>query len=95
MGTSYNDLAIVHKYIDQITTFIQGIVKEDATAVVLACVVFEQHKKLEKTEPFTSEEKRLGWLLLKSRNIAMQHLKQERYDQQEVKAVKKAIHDCS
>lgn len=78
MATTYNDLTIVHRYLEEITIFIQGIVQKESTAIVLACQVFEEHKKREDAQSFYSEEDRLLWLRLRSRNLAMGYLQENR-----------------
>lgn len=93
--TSYNDLAVVHRYLDEITTFIQGIVQKESVAIVLACQVFEEHKKLQDAVPFPSEEDRGLWLRLKARSVAITYLQTKSDEEQKQKAVKKAIHNYS
>lgn len=74
-ATTYNDLTIVHQYLDEITTFIQGIVQDESRAIVLACQVFEEHKKRAEYQQFENEETRIVWLFLKARNLASSSLK--------------------
>lgn len=95
MATTYNDLAIVHRYLDEITTFIQSFVQKESVAIVLACQVFEDHKKREDAQPFDSEESRLLWLRLQSRNVAMGYLQAKKHEEQKTKAIRAAIHDCT
>lgn len=92
--TSYNDLAVVHRYLDEITTFIGAIVQKESVAIVLACQVFEEHKKRQDVLPFPSEEDRGQWLRFRSRFLATEYLNSKRLDEQKQKAIRKAIHDC-
>lgn len=79
---SYNDLTIVHRYLDEVTTFIQAIVQNECAAILLACQIFEDHKKREDTLPFPSEEDRRQWLCFKSRFIATEYLNSRRFEEQ-------------
>lgn len=91
--TSFNDLEIVHKYLDRITTFIQDLEQQENRAIVLACQVFEEHQQINAIEPFTSEENRLAWLIHRSRELATDHLKYESREKLKEKAIRAAIHD--
>lgn len=92
--TTYSDLAIVHQYLDRITTFIQSLVQQENRAIVLACQVFEEHQQVNAVEPFTSEENRVAWLIHRSRELAMGHLKYESHEKIKEQAFRAAIHDC-
>lgn len=92
--TTYNDLAVVHRYLDEITTFIEGIVQKEGAAIVLACQVFEEHKKRQDVLPFPSEEDREQWLRFRSRFLATEYLNGNKREEQEQKAIRQAIHDC-
>lgn len=91
---SYNDLTIFHRYLNEITTFIQGIVQKESISIVLACQVFEEHKKNADAQPFESDVERLLWLRLRGRNLAIAYLEHKRHEDQKEKAIRAAIHDC-
>lgn len=91
--TTYNDLAILHRYLEEITTFIQAIVKRESAALVIACQVFEAHNKKTRKTPFESEQKRLLWLQLRSRTLANQYVERKKREEIQEKAFKMAIHD--
>lgn len=73
--TTHNDLVTVHKYLDEVTNFIQAIIQDENASIVLACQVFQDHKQKEVVTPFPDEEKRLLWLRLHARNLALYHIK--------------------
>lgn len=91
---SYNDLSVVHRYLPEITRFIEGIVLKESVAIVIACRVFEEHKKKIAMQPFASEKDRALWLRIKARDMAIAHQQRERNDELQKKAIRKAIHDC-
>jgi hypothetical protein len=91
--TTYKDIVVVHRYLDEIVTFIQGIVHKESSAIVIACQVFEEHQKSATLLPFRSETDREQWLRLKARDLATTYLKHERDEAQKVKAIRAAIHD--
>lgn len=91
--TTYNDLAIINRYLPEIVTFIQDIVHDEAASVVIACEVFENHKKREDRRPFVSENKRLVWLHCKSRFLCKVYITRQ-HEKVKDKAIKAAIHDC-
>lgn len=94
MPTTYNDLQIVRKYLDKITTFINALVENDSISIVLACRVFEDHKKRQDAIPFTNEDERLLWLQMRGRNLALEHFQHEKREKIKTQAVGKAVHDC-
>lgn len=91
--TTYNDLEIVHRYVDRVTTFIQELVQKENRAIVLACQVFIEHQEMESSSPFTTEENRLAWLIHRSRELALDHLKYESREKLKEGAIRAAIHD--
>jgi hypothetical protein len=95
MPDSHNDLQIVRRYLDNVTTFINAIVENDSVAIVLACQVFEDHKKRQDAIPFENEEDRLLWLQMRGRTLAIGHFQHKRNEKIKMQAVGKAIHDCS
>lgn len=90
MADTFNDLEILRRYVDEITTYIQAIVENENVAVILACQVFEAHKKRETVSPFENEKDRVVWLYLCARNTAMDRLQHEKT---KTHAIRKAIHD--
>lgn len=88
MADTFNDLQIVRRYIDPITLFIEGIVQEDGVAIVLACEVFVRHKKRETAKLFVSEEERERFLYVCARNRAIDHLRHQRNEKEQI------IQDC-
>lgn len=90
MPDTYKDLEIVRLYYDEITTYIQAIIENENVAVILACQVFEGHKKREAASPFENEKDRVVWLYLCARNLAIDRLQHEKI---KAAAVRKAIHD--
>jgi hypothetical protein len=93
--TSFNDLAIVHRYMEEITTFIQSLVTQESRAVVLACGVMEDHKKANDRHPFASEADRRAWLFHQARTVAINHLKWEEREKTKDKAIVAAIRDSA
>jgi len=95
---TFTDLQILHLYVDEITTFIQALVQKESYAIVLACQVFEDHKKRADFQPFDSEEDRLRWLRIRSRNLAIEYLFHVKHEEQKemaaTPAIRKAIHNC-
>lgn len=92
--TTYSDLTILHRYLAKITAFIQELVQDEGRSIVLACQVFEEHQQVNAAEPFTSEENRVAWLIHRSRDLAIDHLKYESREELKVKAIRAAIDDC-
>lgn len=90
---NYNDLAVVHRYMDRIATFIQKIIKDENVSIVMACKVFEGHKKMQERTPFQSEKARKIWLFLVSRNLAIDYLRGKRNETIKAQALGAAIHD--
>ena len=80
---THSDLVVLHRYLDAITTFIASIIKDEKAAIVLACKVFEEHKKRNENNPFTHEGRRKQWLHLKARNLAIDHLNLKRQQAKE------------
>lgn len=93
MPDTYNDLQIVRRYVDEITTYIQAFIQNENVSVILACQVFEDHKKRESTTAFPTENERATWLFLRARNTAMDYLKGQRNEKIKTEAVRQAIHD--
>lgn len=71
---TYNDLVILHQYVDVITTFIQSIVGNEDVAVLLACEVFIMHGKRQTKVPFENEASRTKWLYAAARILANNHI---------------------
>lgn len=88
----YSDVAVVHLYLDEITTFIESIVEDEKVAITLACGIFEKHKNLCRIAPFKTESERLLWLRLHAREVATAHNLAKKEAIKE-KAIKAAIHD--
>jgi hypothetical protein len=74
---SYYDLQVVHLHLDTITRFIQDIVQQESVAIMLACQVFEEHKRETRKTTFSSEDKRLVWLRLRARHNTIVYLEQK------------------
>lgn len=72
---TYNDLVVVRQYFQEITTFIEAIVKDEVVAAVLACEVFMEYQKKAALQSFESEENKAKWLRDKSRQLAEAYLK--------------------
>lgn len=88
MADTFSDLEILHRYLDEITTFIYGIVANESMAIVIACEVFEAHKKKADAESFDSEESRILWLEIRARGAAIDYLKKERHEEIKTRATK-------
>ncbi len=91
---TYSDLVVVHTYMNEIATFIQKIIEDENVATIMACQVFEGHKKMQDRKPFESEKDRQCWLYLISRNLAIEYLRGKRNEQIKAEALGAAIHDC-
>lgn len=74
---TFQDLTLLHRYLEEITNFIEAIVQQENVAIMLACQVFDEHKKEAAKTTFPSEEKRLIWLKLRARYHAGLYLKQK------------------
>ena len=74
MADTAADLAVVDKYIDEITVFINSIICEEKQSILIACKVFLAHKEKNNTKPFKDEGRRKMWLYLKARNLARDYM---------------------
>lgn len=73
----YNDLSVVHRYLPEINRFIEGIVLNESVAIVIACQVFEEHKKEVLAHRFASEKDRAQWINWST--SGMKNKKQKQY----------------
>lgn len=86
-----SDLQSVDRYLDEVTAFIHKIVLDEAAAVVIAAQVFEAHGKATAIGPWSSEEHRFRWLLLRSRNLSLDYLKRKGNERVKTEAIGAAI----
>lgn len=69
------DLEVVGRYYDEISQMIEEIIHDEGRSVLLTCKVFKEFKDRNDREHFKDEEALKGWLYLKARNLANDHLR--------------------